>query len=198
MRLASTVGGRVDVVPAAPPEPELRVVPLLGGDIVVAPARDEPDRLLLDAVGASPDRPLAAAPDPSDVELERAVLRGAPRLLGLGWATVDAARAVTEVAAATGIRPEAFAPGTADASLGAAALVGRLPRLAVAILEPSTEGRLAAALARHGEGPCAIYVATSASGPAEPGPLGAAWLAMSDRRSGPFVVAVQRRARSSR
>jgi hypothetical protein len=193
MRLASTVGGRVDVVPGDPPDGGGRVIPLVGGEIVVS-TTDGPDRLLLESAPNAPGAP----PEPSDAELERAILRGAPRLLGVGWASVDAGRAVPEVAAAFGLTREAFRPATPDAALGATAIVGRLPRLAVAILEPSTEGRVAAALARSGEGPCAVYVATSASGPSGPGPLGAAWLAMSDRRSGPFVIAVQRRASSTR
>lgn len=180
MRLASVVGGRVDGrtgVGRPGPQREL-VVPLLGGDVVVVPDAAGPDRLALDG-----------PPSPSDPEPSPA-LRGTPRLLGLGWATVDADRAIPEVAAALGLAPRAFEPAVADECLGASARVGRLGPLTVVVLEPATEGRVAAALARSGEGPCAIYVRSSSSATALAGPLGRTWLAMADRRWGPFVLAV--------
>ena len=204
MRLASVVGGHVDrrAVGSSGGEPggttaapsEL-VVPLVGGDVVIVPS-PEPDRLLLPEPSRPDDRSgKVVLPGP---EAGAAVLRGAPALLGLGWATVDAERALPAVANAVGLPPAAFRRASDDESLGASALVGRLGALAIAILEPTTEGRVAAALARSGEGPCAIYVATASSAASQPGPLGPAILAMADRRWGPFVVAVRRRVAAPR
>lgn len=70
----------------------------------------------------------------------------------VGWATVDLERA-----AAALDRPARPAPD--DALLGArcATLDAADPEPALVLLEPSTEGRLAASLARHGEGPIALY-----------------------------------------
>ncbi len=186
MRLASVVGGRVDHRDpgAAAVEPEL-VVPLVGGEVALV-ASDGPDRL---AVGGLDE---AAGMEPA------AELRGAPVLLGVGWATVDAERALPEVAATLGMDARAFRSATADDTLGAAVRIARSGSLAVVVLEPVTEGRAAAALARNGEGPCAIYVATSSAAATEPGPLGPAILVMADRRSGPFVVAVRRRLAAPR
>ncbi len=83
------------------------------------------------------------------------------QFLALGWATVDLERAA---ATWPGVRWRA-APR--DPSLGARALVGRAGTRAdvagaeavtLVLLEPDTEGRVAASLARHGEGPAALYL----------------------------------------
>jgi len=81
-------------------------------------------------------------------------------VLGLGWATVDTERSATEFVKALDL------PGTAtsvdrDRLIGAYAhqLVDeRFPGGRLVILEPSTEGRLAATLARDGEGPAVLYL----------------------------------------
>ena len=81
-------------------------------------------------------------------------------VLGLGWATVDTERSATEFVKALDL------PGTAtsvdrDWLVGAYAhqLVDeRFPGGRLVILEPSTEGRLAATLARDGEGPAVLYL----------------------------------------
>lgn len=204
MRLASVVGGHVDrrAIPAADhPSVDAKagmelVVPLVGGEVVVTPSAGT-DRLVLEGWPG----PVAQGPDPdaeTSSEAEAAVLRGAPMLLGIGWATVDAERALPAVAAALGLAPGVFRPATGDESLGASAHVARVGPIAVALLEPATEGRVAAALARSGEGPCAIYVASTSAAATQPGPLGPAILAMADRRWGPFVVAVRRRIAAPR
>ena len=106
---------------------------------------------------------------------------GGPSLQAVGWATVDTERAA---GAWGGVR---WAPAARDSLVGARAVVGEPtvdgggrpggagrqpgPPLAstppgsgsprstpVVLLEPDTEGRLAAALARHGEGPAVLYV----------------------------------------
>lgn len=82
------------------------------------------------------------------------------RLAGLGWATVDLDRAADELSPwlADGTP---LNTGDADPALGARARVRTsdgLPGDAMVFLEPSTEGRAAASLARDGEGPCALYL----------------------------------------
>jgi hypothetical protein len=78
-----------------------------------------------------------------------------------GWATVELDRAEQDLAAAF----VASGPPTSrdlpdDALLGARCrlVTFRVGEREVLLLEPSTEGRIAASLARFGEGPIAIYV----------------------------------------
>jgi hypothetical protein len=107
---------------------------------------------------------------------------GERAVVGVGWATVDLDRAAIELASDLGIRPGDFRDASPSVALGARCRVasGALADgdIAVVILEPSTEGRLAGHLARHGEGPAAAWVSaggstTSApSGTATPGPFG--------------------------
>ena len=132
------------------------------------------------------DDALVAAHDPV-----RGPDRRTTRLPAVGWATVDAGRLGRGWAVE--LRPLA-----GDALLGADAwlAVGISP--ATVLLEPATEGRLAAALARHGEGPIAIYAA--AAGQEPPGsaigtPFGAGALAGLPPRWGPFLVLVSTPAR---
>lgn len=68
-------------------------------------------------------------------------------LAAIGWATVEIERAAAELGGV-------FEPAESDGLLGAFAAVSE----GIVLLEPSTEGRLAATLARHGEGAAAIYV----------------------------------------
>jgi hypothetical protein len=81
-------------------------------------------------------------------------------LVGVAWATVELDRAETELAQwltpAGGEPRDAFEP-----HLGArvrARATSDLPGGHVVLAEPATEGRLAASLARDGEGPCALYL----------------------------------------
>lgn len=101
-------------------------------------------------------------------------------VIGLAWATVDTDRAVGELTRSV---PEAapFEPGVPDALLGGSSLLGRASAgpVRLVILEPSTEWRLAASLARHDEGPVALWV--GGSGRALP-----AGLRLSDPADGPF------------
>jgi hypothetical protein len=123
------------------------------------------------------------------------------RLIALGWATVDLERAVTELAGALGTDRATFADATGSVTLGAGGRVAPaiLPGgIALAILEPSTEGRLATTLARHDEGPSVAWYevppsATGrAAGPARPGPFGPERLVAGDPPYGPhrFLVVV--------
>jgi hypothetical protein len=84
------------------------------------------------------------------------------RLVGVGWATVEAERAFEELAS-LGV-PAAWGAQERDAQLGASVWRREpspdgLAGPALLVLEPDTEGRLAAFLARFGEGVAAIYLA---------------------------------------
>jgi hypothetical protein len=75
-------------------------------------------------------------------------------VVALGWGTVDLERAMAEVAELGGLRWAA----AADPLLGARGLRAGLAPVDLVVLEPVTEGRLAAFLARNGEGCCALYL----------------------------------------
>ena len=79
----------------------------------------------------------------------------APRIVAIGWATVEIHRLAAELGREAAARPD-------DPLLGArtALIAGDPPLL---LLEPATEGRLAASLARFGEGPVALYVTAAES-----------------------------------
>lgn len=123
----------------------------------------------------------------SPVELIQAALAaatsdpGGPGLpWALGWATVELDRAERELTADLRLPADAFTLATDSLLLGARCRVARAAiggDVALAILEPATEGQLAGMLARFGEGPVAIWFVTedaaSVSGPgAFPGPFG--------------------------
>jgi hypothetical protein len=112
---------------------------------------------------------------------ENPALEGAT-LVAIGWATIEIERAERELDAAIG-EGGSWADASRDVLLGARAAVYRAvaakrPRLVV--LEADTEGRLAASLARRGEGVAAVYVtvrrgavlAAGAFGIPAGGPLG--------------------------
>jgi hypothetical protein len=75
--------------------------------------------------------------------------------IAIGWATVDLDRARREMAPRL-VDGTQFEAAPDSEQLGARCLVGELRQPADArwlvLLEPATEGRLAASLARHGEG----------------------------------------------
>lgn len=121
--------------------------------------------------------------------------RSTPKpVAAVGWATVDLERAAAELGGA-------FEPVAADELLGATALSDGT----LVLLEPSTEGRIAATLARHGEGPAAVYVrgpgdldatilrarglGAAVSRQAD-GPLGRAALLLGGPAWGPHVVLI--------
>ncbi|MEX1170767.1 MAG: hypothetical protein WEE50_11550 [Chloroflexota bacterium] len=159
---------------------------------------DVVDRLC--AFRAAAIEPLPAAP----VGTPSAIV-GTPA--ALGWATVELDRAVRELSDALGIPPERFVAAADSRALGARCRVAdaALPDgAALVVLEPATEGRLAATLARVGEGPAAIWlavadlvsardvaraagIATSAEGD---GPLGAEWLILGGPIHGPHRLVV--------
>jgi hypothetical protein len=95
-----------------------------------------------------------------DVARDDPALRGA-RLTAIVWATVELDRAGRELGAILGA-PLAARAAPRDDALGATVRVARpfgpAPEPALLLAEPDTEGRLAALLARHGEGIVAIEV----------------------------------------
>jgi hypothetical protein len=83
-------------------------------------------------------------------------------IVAIGWATVDTDRAERELGHVLGARLGSV-PMERDADLGA--FVRRATPFEVGpsllLLEPDTEGRLAAILARHGEGVALVVVAAA-------------------------------------
>ena len=126
-------------------------------------------------------------------------------LAGIGWATVELARAESDLAAALGQDlVDGFRPAADDPIMGAYCRVGRLAGgLDLVLMEPNTEGRLAGALARWGEAVVVAYARaplgrgatrTAAGEPgsdlgAAVGPLGPARHLASGRR-GPHLILV--------
>jgi hypothetical protein len=150
-----------------------RVLRLGGGDLEVVPWRreapdDEPHpagRLVFE-----PLEPGAGEPDPGAAVSAVSSMD----LIGVGWATVELDRAEAELDpwldpapadAADGATSAETAPSAVEVPephLGARTRVRRSPGLpgeALVLGEPVTEGRLAACLARDGEGPCTLYLA---------------------------------------
>ncbi len=115
-----------------------------------------------------------------------------PLLAALGWATVDAER----LAAALG---KPLLDGVHDdPALGATAYGIASATLPLVLLEPATEGRIAAALARLGEGPVALYLEGVTLRPGDDAtPIGRTGtgrdgrLLRPPRPWGPFIVALE-------
>jgi hypothetical protein len=125
-------------------------------------------------------------------------------IIALGWATVELDRAEREL---RGTTPGEWVsePDTADELLGAVARPLRAQQTSVppagwlggadrvVLLEPSTEGRIAACLARHGEGPCVVWAhlpGTSLPAGAPLGPFGPERLESRGPAWGPHVLLV--------
>ena len=107
-------------------------------------------------------------------------------IAGVGWATVEHERAERELDELLGSAGE-WIPGERDPALGARAwwrkgAPGRAQPF-LAVLEPETEGRLAASLARFGEGVAVVYLGSGRPGPGTLVRGGPAW--------GPHAVVLQ-------
>jgi len=79
-----------------------------------------------------------------------------PVLVAIGWATVDMDRAAGDIGGTPSDVPEPLPPDELLGAFSRRIRIGSDPP--IVLLEPSTEGRLAARLARHGEGPAALYL----------------------------------------
>ena len=168
------------------PSADLEIVPV---NEATSLARKGPDRLELDPVRNQPTP--VAPPSPPGFDL-----------IAIGWATVDLERAASAFPGTT------FAKAPPDDLLGARAWVTEpTSATGIVLLEPATEGRLAAFLARQGEGPAALYLAVPLKpdggirrrprAPATPGggPFGAELLVHASSREGPWLLVATRDAR---
>ncbi len=129
--------------------------------------------------------------------LPRLIELAAPRAIVTGWATVDLDRAARQVDGPSGATSHGI-----DDLLGARVRHLGEPAGAGVMLEPTREGLLAAGLARHGEGPLAIYVRADRGAAARlrrggfrrsaaaAGPFGPQRRVLVGRRDGPFVLLV--------
>jgi hypothetical protein len=102
-----------------------------------------------------------------------------------GWATVELDRATVEVAdALASLGRPTSGPAPDDELLGASVRLLRFPAgHDVLLLEPATEGLLAASLARFGEGALALYLEVAADGAAR---AAAAGIGLSAEATGPL------------
>ncbi len=145
-----------------------------------------------------PDAHLTAGSEATPVELVASVLLAASATLAstvalaapvaVGWATVELDRAVLELAAAFDAGVDRFGPASRSALLGCFCLMvaGILPGGAsLVLLEPDTEGRLAASLARLGEGPTVTWL-QAADLPTALEALRTAGVVLSAERDGPL------------
>jgi hypothetical protein len=109
----------------------------------------------------------------------------------VGWGTVELDRAARELGGD-------WAAAPADRLLGASVRRSVNRRPEILLLEPDTEGRLAGALARYGEGPVALYlrvpdldqIANGLATRPGHGPLGRQRLFLDGPPAGPFVLLV--------
>ena len=121
------------------------------------------------------------------------------RVVAVGWATVELDRAAAELGAIL-LPGTTFTDARASVHLGAACRIGRVrPGAAqaevVVLLEPYTEGRLAATLARHDEGWRATWLAAEGSldlplSVERAGPLGEERLILDGPLTGPHRLVV--------
>jgi len=120
---------------------------------------------------------------------------GPTELAAIGWATVELDRAEADLGAELATT---FEPASRDALLGATVRRSTTGGPEIVLLEPDTEGRLAGALARHGEGPIALYLRVPGLDeiPAQletrpgTGPFGPARLVLNGPPAGPFLILV--------
>ncbi len=117
-------------------------------------------------------------------------------VVAVGWATVELDRAATELAGLLDAEV-AFVEAARSVVLGANCRLGRASvdhgKIVIVLLEPASEGRLAAFLARHGEGWAATWSvaavrahAADDRGAERPGPLGLERLMPGCPTAGPF------------
>ena len=148
------------------------------------------ERLGLSVVDDGVRLPFDLGADPRTIELA-----------AIGWATVELDRAVAELGARLATT---FEPAARDGLLGATVRQSPDQEPPILIEEPDTEGRLAGALAQHGEGPIVLYlgvphfaaVSSTLSTRAGRGPLGPARLLVNGPPRGPFLILVESQKRT--
>jgi hypothetical protein len=203
---AATLGARLGVTPLALERGAWRLD--LGGEpLDIVPwvregPKDDPTpegRLLFEPIPSGGPAPVLR-PD------------AAITLAAVAWSTVELDRAEADLDPWLVPADPAHGDGdaAADPHLGAHARRRRtsaLPGATIVFAEPNTEGRLAASLARDGEGPAALYLATAAGLDAfvadarlrhvqvsarRPGPMGPAVLLAGHVIAGPHILVVER------
>ena len=121
--------------------------------------------------------------------------------LAVGWATVELDRAARELSDLL-VSGDAFVDAPSSETLGARCRIGTASAeggVRIVLLEPETEGRLSATLARHGEGWVATWVAGPTAPPssvvpmsvARPGPFGEERLVLGGPVTGPHRLLVE-------
>ena len=124
--------------------------------------------------------------------------------VAVGWATVELDRAARELSDLIG-SGDVFRDAPPSVALGARCRVGSGAAeggVRIVLLEPDTEGRLSAALARHGEGWVATWVAAPTAptaspstdaqlSGARPGPFGTERLVLGAPLTGPYRLIVE-------
>ena len=188
---AATLGARLGVATSHGATPDTPVLDLGSALLEIRPwvresPSDEPlpgGRLMLEPVPGG-----EAEPDEADPDARRPL-----RLAGTGWATVELDRAEEELGMWLGDATEGPGGGTrpdaVEPHLGAFARVrraGGIPGDAFVLLEPSTEGRVAASLVRDNEGPCALYLGAADGLTAWAAAARARGVRLGVRRSGPL------------
>lgn len=166
-------------------------VPRPGGRLVLEPIADGiPERTTAAELPSTLDPGTTPVPDTAS---DPAVAR--LELVAVGWATVDLDQAAIDLEPwlVPLDDPTVVVPEGQDPHLGARTRVwttAGLPGTLLVLAEPSTEGRVSASLARHGEGPCAIYLRPSAG--LEPWIRGARarGVDLSPQRAGPLGTSV--------
>jgi hypothetical protein len=146
-------------------------------------------RALLDELGVAIDSGTVTVPFDLGYETRKV------KVAAIGWATIELDRAAVELGAELGTT---FEPAGRDALLGATVRRSTSNEPAILLLEPDTEGRLSGALAKHGEGPIALYLRVPTqehlqaqlSIRAGNGPLGPARLVLAGQPWGPFLILV--------
>lgn len=148
-------------------------------------------RIEIDRATPPPGRPRLRIEELATGSGQESGTPGPLDLAALGWATVELDRAARELGGAWESAPD-------DRLLGASVRQSTQSSPARLLLEPNTEGRLAGALARYGEGPIALYLRVPDPGrvgadlKAQPGsgPLGREWLVPDPNPAGPFLIVV--------
>jgi hypothetical protein len=142
----------------------------------------------------------------ADAQRRLDVLAIPVRVIGTGIATLDLDQAEERIRAT--IPHRSITDGPEDVLLGARSRIVELDNgPSLVLLEPNTEGRLAASLARYGQEPVVSYMtahvanddilalaaaAGIAMSKAAPGPLGTARLVLGGPAWGPHLILVDR------